>query len=258
MFETHPCRWSKRPTACLSCLVGPAAPGSLTRDQASRAVGAKKLLRACFTSCYHKLNSDMWREPFSGWLWELVGWSLNPSGSWIILGYHFQTKYKLRIHFLIELNHWFSTDGAPGPIIMSHQVKKKKFLHYLFISLCIVLIEIYLFIASKLLLVWIQRWFIYSLKLSCITLSLLSPQGSIRHVAVLPLLRLTNDKSFYSQQEILAVWQFFILTDRNSVGENNFVPSQLPTWPEGRHHSRREGRSCNFLPVLIKLTSMSY
>lgn len=49
-------------------------------------------------------------------------------------------------------------------------------------------------------------------------LSLLSPEGTMRHVAVVALLRLTNDKSFYSQPEILAVWQFLILTDRKSEG----------------------------------------
>lgn len=68
----------------------------------------------------------------------------------------------------------------------------------------------------------------------------------MRHVAVVPLLRLTNDKSFYSQQEILAVWQFLILTDRNSEGGNNFVPAQLQKWPEGRHHSREGGKAATF------------
>lgn len=104
----------------------------------------------------------------------------------------------------------------------------------------------YVFTTLKLLAIKIHLLFILSLKLGCITLSLRSPQGTIRHVAVLPLLRLTNDKSFYSQHEILAVWQFFILTDRNSVGGNNFVPSQLPKWPEGRRHSRGRGEAATF------------
>lgn len=77
-------------------------------------------------------------------------------------------------------------------------------------------------------------------------LSLLTPEGPTRHVAVVPFLRLTNDKSVYSQQEILAVWQFLILTDRNSEGRNSFVPPQLPKWPEGRRRSRGGGKAATF------------
>lgn len=77
-------------------------------------------------------------------------------------------------------------------------------------------------------------------------LSLLTPEGATRHVAVVPFLRLTNDKSFYSQQEILAVWQFLILTDRNSEEQNSFVPPQLPKWPEGRRRSSGGGKAATF------------
>lgn len=84
-----------RPTPRVLRLVGSAAPGRLAGDQASEAVGTKKVLRTCFTYCCHKLNLDIWRV--SRWLWALVTQSLNPSGRWIIISYQFQTEWTMNI-----------------------------------------------------------------------------------------------------------------------------------------------------------------
>lgn len=110
----------------------------------------------------------------------------------------------------------------------------------------------------------IHSWSVYFEKLNfIISLSLLLPGAQStrkRHVAALSLLRLTDDKGFNAHQKIQPAWQFLILTDSNSEQgkkKKKFLPPQLPKWQEGRQSFRGELNSCNFLPLLIKLISMS-